>query len=89
MLRRCASQASVLTLALPSCNELPAEPIADNNQTQQVLELEVLDLLGTKAVQAGVIDVATETVETPEEVAATIGRIRADPDQVVARHLER
>lgn len=31
--------------------------------------LEVLDLLGEKEVQAGVIDVATDNVETPEEVA--------------------
>lgn len=34
--------------------------------------LEVLDLLGDKSVQAGVIDVATDRVESPEEVAATI-----------------
>ena len=31
--------------------------------------LEVLDLLGDKSVQAGVIDVATDHVETPDEVA--------------------
>jgi 5-methyltetrahydropteroyltriglutamate--homocysteine methyltransferase len=34
--------------------------------------LELLELLGEKVVLAGVIDVATERVETPEEVAATI-----------------
>jgi 5-methyltetrahydropteroyltriglutamate--homocysteine methyltransferase len=34
--------------------------------------LAVLDLLGDKSVQAGVIDVATDRIETPDEVAATI-----------------
>lgn len=34
--------------------------------------LEVLDLLGEKSVQAGVIDVATDEVETPGEVASLI-----------------
>jgi 5-methyltetrahydropteroyltriglutamate--homocysteine methyltransferase len=34
--------------------------------------LDVLDLLGDKSVQAGVIDVATDRVETPDEVAAII-----------------
>lgn len=37
--------------------------------------LEVLDLLGEKEVQAGVIDVATDRVETPDEVAALITSI--------------
>lgn len=37
--------------------------------------LEVLDLLGDKVVQVGVIDVATDAIETPEQVAAEIGRI--------------
>lgn len=37
--------------------------------------LEVLDLLGDKSVQAGVIDVATDRVETAEEVAMTIERV--------------
>lgn len=37
--------------------------------------LAVLDLLGDKSVQAGVIDVATDRVESPEEVAATITAI--------------
>ena len=41
--------------------------------------LEVLDLLGDKSVQAGVIDVATDEVETPEEVASLI--------ETVAEHL--
>lgn len=41
--------------------------------------LEVLDLLGEKSVQAGVIDVATDRIETPEEVAATI--------EAVAEHM--
>jgi 5-methyltetrahydropteroyltriglutamate--homocysteine methyltransferase len=34
--------------------------------------MEVLDLLGDKSVQAGVIDVATDHVESPEEVASRI-----------------
>jgi 5-methyltetrahydropteroyltriglutamate--homocysteine methyltransferase len=37
--------------------------------------LELLELLGTKDVVAGVIDVATDTVETPDQVAATITRV--------------
>lgn len=37
--------------------------------------LEVLDLLGEKSVQAGVIDVATDQVETPQEVAALIEKV--------------
>jgi 5-methyltetrahydropteroyltriglutamate--homocysteine methyltransferase len=37
--------------------------------------LELLRLLGTKEVQLGAIDVATDRVETPEEVAATIRRV--------------
>jgi 5-methyltetrahydropteroyltriglutamate--homocysteine methyltransferase len=37
--------------------------------------LELLALLGDKAVLAGVIDVATPQVETPEEVAATLRRL--------------
>jgi 5-methyltetrahydropteroyltriglutamate--homocysteine methyltransferase len=34
--------------------------------------MDVIDLLGNKDILAGVIDVATEQVETPEQVAATI-----------------
>lgn len=37
--------------------------------------LEVLDLLGDKSVQAGVIDVATDRVETPAEVSRLIERV--------------
>lgn len=37
--------------------------------------LEVLDLLGEKSVQAGVIDVATDRVESPEEVASVIAAV--------------
>ncbi len=37
--------------------------------------LAVLDLLGEKSVQAGVIDVATERVESADEVAALIARV--------------
>ena len=36
--------------------------------------LELIALLGDKEVMVGVIDVASETIETPEEVADTIGR---------------
>ncbi len=36
--------------------------------------MEVLKLLGGKDVQLGVIDVATDKIETPEEVAAVIGK---------------
>jgi len=39
--------------------------------------LEVLDLLGDKSVQAGVIDVATDVVESAEDVAATIEAVTA------------
>ncbi|MGH8958974.1 MAG: methionine synthase [Acidimicrobiia bacterium] len=48
--------------------------------------LEVLDLLGDKVVQAGVIDVATEAVETPEQVAAELERIleHLPPSRIVA-----
>jgi 5-methyltetrahydropteroyltriglutamate--homocysteine methyltransferase len=56
--------------------------LADSNIDQVSLEiagshvpLEVLDLLGDKSVQAGVIDVATDRVETPEEVADLISRV--------------
>jgi 5-methyltetrahydropteroyltriglutamate--homocysteine methyltransferase len=46
--------------------------------------LELLDALEGKDVVAGVIDVATSRVETPEEVAATIRRIaaRVPPDRL-------
>lgn len=37
--------------------------------------LDVLDLLGDKSVQAGVIDVATDRVETPDDVAELIARV--------------
>jgi 5-methyltetrahydropteroyltriglutamate--homocysteine methyltransferase len=48
--------------------------------------LEVLDMLGDKVVQAGVIDVATDRVETPDEVAATIDRLleHLPPERIVA-----
>ncbi len=60
--------------------------LADSSIGQVSLEiagshvpLEVLDLLGDKSVQAGVIDVATDRVETADEVAALI--------EVVAGHI--
>lgn len=48
--------------------------------------LEVLDLLGDKVVQAGVIDVATAQIETPQMVAETLERVldRLPPHRVVA-----
>lgn len=48
--------------------------------------LEVLGLLGDKSVHAGVIDVATDRVEEPEEVAATIESVAShiSLDRVVA-----
>src|ERR671918_2157819 len=48
--------------------------------------LEVLDLLGAKSVQAGVIDVATDRVESPDEVAATIAAVaeHVAPERIVA-----
>jgi len=48
--------------------------------------LEVLDLLGDKGVQAGVIDVATDRIETPDEVATTIDAVSEHMplDRVVA-----
>ena len=39
-----------------------------------LVPIELLGLLGGKTVQLGAIDVATDRVETPEEVAATIRR---------------
>lgn len=56
--------------------------LADSSIGQVSLEiagshvpLEVLDLLGEKSVQAGVIDVATEHVETADEVASLIEKV--------------
>lgn len=53
--------------------------LADSSIDQVSLEvanshvpLELLELLGDKDIMAGVIDVATDIVETPEEVAGTI-----------------
>jgi 5-methyltetrahydropteroyltriglutamate--homocysteine methyltransferase len=48
--------------------------------------LGVLELLGDKTVQVGVIDVATERIETPDEVATTIAAVaeRMPLDRVVA-----
>jgi 5-methyltetrahydropteroyltriglutamate--homocysteine methyltransferase len=39
--------------------------------------MSVLTLLGNKGVQLGVIDVATDKIETPEEIAAVIGKAAA------------
>jgi len=38
------------------------------------IPMSVLKLLGSKDVQLGVIDVATDKIETPEEIAAVIGK---------------
>lgn len=56
-------------LAASSIDQVSLE-IAGSN-----VPLEVLDLLGDKSVQAGVIDVATDRVETPEEVADLIEKV--------------
>ena len=53
-------------LAESSINQVSIE-IANSN-----VPLELLDMLSGKEVVAGVIDVATETVETPQQVAKTI-----------------
>jgi 5-methyltetrahydropteroyltriglutamate--homocysteine methyltransferase len=47
--------------------------------------MELLALLGAKSVQVGAIDVATEAVETPEEVASVIGQAAkfVSPDKIV------
>jgi 5-methyltetrahydropteroyltriglutamate--homocysteine methyltransferase len=48
--------------------------------------LALLKLLDGKAVQVGVIDVATDEVETPEQVAAVIGEAAryVDKDRIIA-----
>ena len=48
--------------------------------------MNVLQLLGSKDVQIGVIDVATDKIETPEEVAAVIGKAAAyiPADKIIA-----
>lgn len=48
--------------------------------------LEVLELLGDKTVQAGVIDVATDRIEAADEVAATLDQVAGvvSPHRVVA-----
>ncbi len=58
--------------------------LADSRVDQVSLEiagshvpLEVLELLGDKSVQAGVIDVATDRVETADEVARTLESVTA------------
>jgi 5-methyltetrahydropteroyltriglutamate--homocysteine methyltransferase len=56
-------------LAVSSIDQVSLE-IAGSN-----VPMEVLDLLGDKGVQAGVIDVATDHVETPEQVASLIERV--------------
>lgn len=56
-------------LAASSIDQVSLE-IAGSN-----VPLEVLELLGDKSIQAGVIDVATDRVETPEEVAKLIEQV--------------
>lgn len=48
--------------------------------------LELLELLGDKTIQAGVIDVATDEVETPEQVASLLTELatRVAPSRLVA-----
>lgn len=59
--------------------EITFPVLADSSIDQVSLEiagshvpLEVLDLLGEKSVQAGVIDVATDEVESPQDVASLL-----------------
>lgn len=56
-------------LAESSINQVSIE-VANSH-----VPLELLDMLRGKQVMAGVIDVATETVETPHQVAETIRRV--------------
>ena len=50
------------------------------------MPLELIGLLEGKDVMVGVIDVASDAVETPEEVAQTIGRALqfVRPDRLIA-----
>ncbi len=59
-------EATFPVLAESSIDQISIE-VANSN-----VPLELLDMLGDKDVLAGVIDVATDTVETPEQVAETI-----------------
>jgi 5-methyltetrahydropteroyltriglutamate--homocysteine methyltransferase len=65
-------------LAESSIDQISLE-IAGSN-----IPLDVLDLLGDKTVQAGVIDVATDNVETPGDVAGLIEEVaaRIPPDRI-------
>ena len=56
-------------LAESSINQVSIE-VANSN-----VPLELLDMLGGKEVQVGVIDVATDEVETPQQVAETISAV--------------
>ncbi|MBI3992597.1 MAG: methionine synthase [Candidatus Lambdaproteobacteria bacterium] len=68
-------------------------PVLAASRLQQVsievagshVPLELLELLGDKAVLAGVIDVATNQVETPQQVAETIRRVMAHvpPERII------
>ena len=62
-------EATFPVLAESSIDQVSLE-IAGSN-----VPLEELDLLGDKRVQAGVIDVATSTVESPDDVATLIARV--------------
>ncbi|MEH2476066.1 5-methyltetrahydropteroyltriglutamate--homocysteine methyltransferase [Nitrobacteraceae bacterium AZCC 2161] len=55
----------------PAIDASPIQQVAIECRNSRV-PLELLDLLKGKVVQAGVIDVARDVVETPEDVAATI-----------------
>ncbi|MEE9177648.1 MAG: methionine synthase, partial [Acidimicrobiia bacterium] len=68
-------EATFPVLAESSIDQISIE-VANSN-----VPLELLEMLGDKDVLAGVIDVATDTVETPEQVAETI---RAVLEHVVA-----
>ena len=55
----------------PAIDASPIQQVAIECRNSRV-PLELLGLLKNKIVQAGVIDVASDTVETPEDVVATI-----------------
>jgi 5-methyltetrahydropteroyltriglutamate--homocysteine methyltransferase len=55
----------------PAIDSSPIQQVAIECRNSKV-PLELLGLLTSKIVQAGVIDVASDTIETAEDVAATI-----------------
>jgi 5-methyltetrahydropteroyltriglutamate--homocysteine methyltransferase len=72
--------AHVLPLLARSCIDQISVELAGSHVPPEVLEL-----AGSKIVAVGVIDVATDRVETPDEVRATIelARQHLDDDRIV------